>query len=513
MAKNIMVQGTASSAGKSVMVAGICRLLQRRGINAAPFKAQNMALNSYVTSDGKEMGRAQVFQAEAAGLEPRVNMNPVLLKPSGDKGSQIIINGEPEKHMKAGEYYEYKPRLQGIVKEAYEELAAEHDVIVLEGAGSPAEINLQENDIVNMGMAEMVSAPVILVGDIERGGVFASLYGTVKLLPEADKKRVKALIINKFRGDKELLKPGLEEIEEKLGIPFLGVLPYIDLALDDEDSLSERLQNKAESGSDSDTLKINVVLLPHISNFTDFNPLEMYEEVEVNYIKSPEKVEKADVLIIPGSKNTLEDRIWLRQAGFDRAIKKFADSGRLLIGVCGGFQMLGKELSDPEGSESNMRNIPGLDLLPIKTVMSAEKKTVQTTGNWQFEDEGYFASMQDLSLSGYEIHMGRTKLLETNLNQPLISHEGKLSQNTEQNITSLINPSGNILGTYWHGIFENKKWTTRLINNLRDKLNFDSIESPDMSYQQLKNREYDRLADMLENELDLDELWEIIGLK
>ena len=512
MTKNLMIQGTASSAGKSVMVAGICRILQRQGLSAAPFKAQNMALNSYVTAEGKEMGRAQVFQAEAAGLEPDVSMNPVLLKPSGDKGSQVIVNGEPRKHMKAGAYYEFKPQLKGIVKRAYDQLASQHDVIVIEGAGSPAEINLQENDIVNMGMAEMVSAPVILVGDIERGGVFASLYGTVKLLPPEDQNRIKALLINKFRGDKKLLEPGLQELEEKLGIPFLGVLPYIELALDDEDSLSERLQNKVDAPKNEEALHVNVVLLPHISNFTDFNPLEMYEGINVNYIKSPEQVAEADVLILPGSKNTLEDRVWLRQTGFDQAIKNYAESGKLLIGVCGGFQMLGSELSDPRGTESNMRRIPGLDLLPIKTVMAADKKTLQATGSWQYEDDRFFAGMKGLEINGYEIHMGRTELLKSDLYQPVNSNADSNRRDGDQYLNSIINSSGNILGTYWHGIFENRELTTRLINNLRGDLGRDSIASPRMDYQQLKEQEYNRLADMLEAEMDMEMLAEIVGL-
>ena len=507
-ADNVMVQGTCSSAGKSVLVAGICRILRRRNIKAVPFKAQNMALNSYVTEAGKEMGRAQVFQAEAAGVKPDVRMNPVLLKPSGEKGSQVIVRGEPREHMKAGEYYEYKPQLKSVVREAYQELAAEHEVVVIEGAGSPAEINLHDNDIVNMGMARMVDAPVLLVGVIERGGVFASLYGTVELLPTSDRERIKALIINKFRGSEELLEPGIDQLEDMLNIPFLGVLPYIDLALDDEDSLSERLitSRTSRGGKEDDLLQVKVILLPHISNFTDFNPLEMYEGVNVEYIDSPDRVGEADLLIIPGSKNTLADRVWLKNRGFDGEIKEFAESGKLLLGVCGGFQMLGESLADPGGAESSLREIPGLGLLPVETEMAQEKRTVQASGQWQYEDEHLFAGMKGLEIEGYEIHMGITHLLEKSSVQPLES-EG-------DSLISLLNDGGNILGTYWHGIFENGEWTASLLNNMKNTLGYNEVSkgdpSPDLSYEELKEREYDKLTDMLEENLDLKFLSEII---
>ncbi|SDM16818.1 cobyric acid synthase [Halarsenatibacter silvermanii] len=514
LADNIMVQGTGSSVGKSVLVAGICRLLKREGISAVPFKAQNMALNSFVTADGREMGRAQVFQAEAAGLDPDVRMNPVLLKPSGEKGSQIIVRGKPQENMKAGEYYEYKPQLKSVVNEAYRELAAKHDVVVIEGAGSPAEINLQKNDIVNMGMAEMVNAPVLLAGDIDRGGVFASLYGTVELLPEKHRKLVKALIINKFRGDKSLLEPGLRQLEDMLDIPFMGVLPYIELALDDEDSLSERLSSSVD---DSSGLQIKVILLPHISNFTDFNPLEMYDGVSVEYIKNPEEVDSADVLIIPGSKNTLEDRIWLRNRGLDRAIKQHASSEGMLIGICGGFQMLGRKLADPEGAESNLQEIPGLDMLPLETEMNPDKRTVQSSGKWLYEDDGFFAGMKGLELEGYEIHMGETELLYGDHLRPLVpgeecDDEAAGLARADSNIISLLNEDGSILGTYWHGIFENGEWTGKLLENLRRELGYEGVETEGKNYQELKEQEYDKLADMLGENLDLNLLRDIIGL-
>lgn len=505
MAKNLMVQGTGSSVGKSVIVAGLCRLFKRQGLKAAPFKAQNMALNSYVTADGLEMGRAQVFQAEAAGIKPQVSMNPVLLKPSGEMGSQVILKGRPKDNMTAEEYYNFKPELKDIVKAEYEKLAEKFDVIVIEGAGSPAEINLQENDIVNMGFARMVEAPVLLAGDIDRGGVFASLYGTVELLPPADKKRVKALLINKFRGDKKLLQPGLKELEEMLGIPFLGVLPYQKMALDDEDSLSERLQSSSNKSGD---IKVKIILLPHISNFTDFNPLEMYDDLDIEYIREPAGLEGADLVIIPGSKNTLGDRVFLQQKGFDSRLNEYVSQGGVLIGICGGFQMLGEELNDPKGAESNLKSVPGLGLLPIKTTMTAEKKTVQVNGTWQHEDSKLFKDMAGLELSGYEIHMGKTSLTSTKVKEPLKSLEPG-----EQEVIALLNQQNNVLGTYWHGIFENKDWTTCLVNNLRASLGLSEITAPEQSYQEFKEQEYDKLADMLEEHLDQKLLYSIAGLK
>ncbi len=504
MAGNIMVQGTGSSVGKSVITAGLCRLFKQQGFKAVPFKSQNMALNSYVTEEGLEMGRAQVFQAEAAGIEPRVAMNPVLLKPSGDEGSQVIVNGRPRENMTAEKYYNFKPRLKEIIQEAYQKLKAEYDVIVIEGAGSPAEINLQENDIVNMGLARMVDAPVLLAGDIDRGGVFAALYGTVKLLPPRDRQRIKALIINKFRGDKKLLEPGLKEMEEMLGIPFLGVLPYLELALDDEDSLSERLSQRSRSAGG---LQVKIILLPHISNFTDFNPLEMYEDLNISYIKDPGELAEADLVIIPGSKNTLTDRIFLRERGFDRPLQEYAEAGGVLLGICGGFQMLGEELADPQGVESSLREVPGLNLLPIKTRLAGEKKTLQVEGSWQYQDDELFSGLKDISLTGYEIHMGQTVITENKAVQPL-SSRGEESGD----VISLVNQDGNIFGTYWHGLFENKAWTTGFINNLRRSLNLDTVKSPELDYQELKEREYDKLADLLARELDQELLYSLAGL-
>lgn len=337
-AKCIMVQGTMSGAGKSLLCAALCRIFKQDGYKVAPFKSQNMALNSYVTRNGMEMGRAQVMQAEAAGIEPDVRMNPVLLKPSSDIGSQVIVLGEVRGQMTATEYYEYKNSLMPEVMKAYNELAEENDIIVIEGAGSPAEINLRENDIVNMGMAEAAGAPVLLAGDIDRGGVFAQLYGTVKLLTEDEQKRIAGLIVNKFRGDIDILAPGLKMVEEKTGIPVLGVIPYIRVDIDDEDSLAPRLNAKSEVKP----LDIAIIRIPRMSNFTDFAPLEAHEVIGARYVQSAEELHSPDMVIIPGTKSTMDDLLWMRQNGIESAIQKLASSGTPVLGVCGGYQMMGE---------------------------------------------------------------------------------------------------------------------------------------------------------------------------
>ena len=371
MAKAIMIQGVASGAGKSLIAAGLCRVFHQDGYLTAPFKSQNMALNSFITSDGLEMGRAQVMQAEAAGIEPSALMNPILLKPTGDMESQVIVNGRVFGTMPAREYYKRKKELISEVEKAYTELDGKMERIVLEGAGSPAEINLKKDDFVNMGMAKLAKAPVLLVGDIDRGGVFASLYGTVSLLEPEERKLVRGLIINKFRGDPALLKPGLKQLETLTGIPVVGVLPYLDVDLEDEDSLAPRLENKKQVG----ILDIAVVRLPHISNFTDFYILEQAEGVGVRYVSRPEDLGNPDLVILPGTKNTMGDLFWLRQNGMETAVKQLAGKQTPLIGICGGYQMLGISLSDPEGVEGG-GEAAGMNLLPVKTIFG-RKKPVQ----------------------------------------------------------------------------------------------------------------------------------------
>ncbi len=373
-AKSLMVQGTGSGAGKSLLVAGLCRIFRDEGVNVAPFKAQNMALNSYVTADGGEMGRAQVLQAEAACIDPTIDMNPVLLKASGDMGSQVIIHGRPLRHMSAREYYSYRETAWDAVKKSYARLSKRYDLIIMEGAGSPAEINLMDVDIVNMASARLARAPVLLVGDIDKGGVFASLYGTVKLTGK-DGARIKAFIINKFRGDVGLLDPGLKMIEAKTGKPVIGVLPYVsDMGLPEEDSLA--LRNGTHARGDG-TLRVVVVRLPYISNFTDFDPFFCEPDVQLVYSMNPADIENADLLIIPGSKNTVKDLLFLKERGIDLSIRRAAEKGGRIAAICGGYQMAGRLIRDPEHVESSHDEMEGLGLLDIETLFGPTKTTCQ----------------------------------------------------------------------------------------------------------------------------------------
>lgn len=369
-AKCIMVQGTMSGAGKSLLCAALCRIFAQDGYRVAPFKSQNMALNSFVTRDGLEMGRAQVVQAQAAGIEPDVRMNPILLKPSSDVGSQVIVNGEVRGQMSAAAYFKMKRALIPEILSAYNSLAETVDIIVIEGAGSPAEINLKADDIVNMGLARLVDAPVLLAGDIDRGGVFAQLYGTVALLEPEERARIKGLLINKFRGDVEILRPGLAMLEEKTQLPVLGVVPYLKVDIEDEDSLSTRL----DAGRTIHPLDAAILRLPHISNFTDFMPLEQHPLLGVRYVQNTRQLGTPDLVILPGTKNTVDDLLWLRQSGLEAALLKLAASGTPVLGVCGGYQMLGGTLADPEGTESGTaQTVRGLGLLPTRTVFTGQK--------------------------------------------------------------------------------------------------------------------------------------------
>lgn len=377
MAKAIMIQGTMSNAGKSLLAAGLCRIFKQDGYKVAPFKSQNMALNSFITEEGLEMGRAQVMQAEAAGITPSVKMNPILLKPTNDVGSQVIVNGEVLGTMSARDYFQYKKQLFPKVMEAYEELDKEYDIIVIEGAGSPAEINLKQEDIVNMGMAKKAHAPVLLVGDIDRGGVFAQLVGTISLLEEEEQNMVKGMIINKFRGDKTILDPGVAALEERTGIPVVGVAPYMDLEVEDEDSLTERFSNSGEVG----VIDIAVIRVPRISNFTDFNALEVIPGVSVRYVKHPAELKNPDMIILPGTKNTMEDLLWMRQNGLEASILKKAAEGKVIFGICGGYQMLGETLSDPERVEAG-GEMKGMGLLPMDTVFQESKTRTRVQGTF-----------------------------------------------------------------------------------------------------------------------------------
>lgn len=496
MRKSLMILGTGSSVGKSVITAGLCRVLKNRGMNVAPFKSQNMALNSYITKKGKEMGRAQVVQAEAAKVEPDVRMNPILLKPSADKMAQVIINGKVYKNMTAAEYDSFKPELKEMIKKIYFDLASENDVILLEGAGSPAEINLRKNDIVNMGMAEISDSPVILVGDIDKGGVFASLYGTYELLSSEEQKRVKGVIINKFRGDIKLLESGLTQLEELINVPVLGVLPYFDIQIEDEDSVSERFRNTSKNGE----ITVEVLYLPHVSNFTDFNIFETLEDVNLRYVMSGEKINNPDLLIIPGSKNTIEDLIYLRNSGLEEQILRAHREGTVIFGICGGYQMLGNSLKDPYHTESMVEEVNGLGLLNIDTVFEKEKTTTQI--------EGYINETGS-KIKGYEIHMGKTLLNEGV--KSYITITNKLGESVDIK-DGAIDKTGDVIGTYVHGIFDDIKYTRSFINNLRSKKGLEAITEDNVeTYEAFKNKEYERLANLIEENLNMEKIMNIIN--
>lgn len=480
MAKAIMIQGTTSNAGKSLIAAGLCRIFRQDGYRVAPFKSQNMALNSYITRDGLEMGRAQVMQAEAAGVEPQVQMNPILLKPTSDQGSQVIVNGEVRGVMRAADYYRYKTQLIPDILAAYNQLAAQNDIIVLEGAGSPAEINLKENDIVNMGMAKMVQAPVLLVGDIDRGGVFAALAGTLLLLEEEEKKMVKGTIINKFRGDVKILEPGLGMLEDIIHIPTLGVVPYLHLDVDDEDSLTERFSRRNTAAA----IDIAVIRLPRISNFTDFNPLEYMEQVSVRYVSSPGQLGDADLIILPGTKNTMDDLLWMRQNGLEAAVQKHAAKGKPVLGICGGFQMLGRSIRDPLGVEHGGQ-INGMGLLPLETEFAGEKTRTRTQGVLDRVD-GPLASLSGQPFDGYEIHMGLT--------------------GTDRNLVNWKN----VYGTYLHGIFDRPETAQALISALMREKGMDPEAVKALDIAAYKQQQYDILADGLRRSLDMDEVYRIV---
>ncbi|MEE8358196.1 MAG: cobyric acid synthase, partial [Candidatus Hydrothermarchaeales archaeon] len=453
--KSIMVQGTTSFSGKTFLVMALCRIFADMGVKVAPFKSQNMSLNSFVTKEGREISRAQALQALAAGIEPTSDMNPILIKPKGDSKSQIMVNGKPYKDIEAREYYDEFAMKEGlrIVKEAYDRLKKQYDLIVIEGAGSPAEINLYEKDIANMRVAELTGSPVILVADIDRGGVFASIYGTINLLKKEDKERLKGVVINKFRGDIEILKPGITMIEEKVGKPVLGVIPYIgDLRLPDEDSLG--LERHKLNGSGS--ADIAVIRLPRISNFTDFDPL-IHDGVNVRYVGRTEELGSPDAIIIPGTKNTLEDLLWLKTRGFDRLIKEMSKNTPV-IGICGGYQMLGKRIID-NGIEGDHKVVEGLGLLDVETRFTQYKKTTKQVFGTIVLNNGIFEGVSGIKVSGYEIHMGNTTLGE-NAN-PVLDIDGRKE--------GAVDSRGFVFGTYFHGIFDTSEFRKLLIKNLDKK--------------------------------------------
>ena len=490
-AKRIMVQGTMSGAGKSLLCAALCRIFAQDGYRAAPFKSQNMALNSHVTRDGLEMGRAQAVQAQAAGAEPDVRMNPVLLKPSSDTGSQVIVMGEVRGQMTAAEYFRYKRRLFPEILSAYDSLAAGHDVIVIEGAGSPAEINLRADDIVNMGLALRLNAPVLLAGDIDRGGVFAQLYGTAALLQPEERERIKGLVINKFRGDLEILRPGLSLLEKKTGKPVLGVVPYLNVDVDDEDSLAPCLERETSHKP----LDAAVVRLPRISNFTDFAPLEEHPQIGVRYVDNPRKLGNPDIVILPGTKSTVGDLLWLRQNGLEAAIRKLAAAGTPVLGVCGGYQLLGEAIHDPEGVEHGAGgSVRGMGLLPVETVFQQEKARTRVRA------EALSGPLAGARLEGYEIHMGVTQVRGA----PFCRLEDGREDGCVQ---------GSVWGTYLHGLFDSGELTRKLAALLCERRGLRAETARAVSHAAYQQTQFDLLADGVRRALDIKKIYEMMGMR
>lgn len=495
--KSLMFQGTGSSVGKSMLCAAVLRILRQDGLKVAPFKAQNMALNSYATSEGLEMGRAQVTQAEAAGMEPSVRMNPVLLKPTSDRRSQVIVNGKSVGVMSAMEYEAFKPRLRQMVRQTYDALESSVDVVVIEGAGSPAEINLKQGDIVNMSMAAAADAPVILIGDINPGGVFAALYGTVKLLPPDEQRRIKGIVVNKFRGDVKILEPGLKMLEDLLRIPVIGVVPWVDIDIEDEDSVTARFSRLSGQGQ----VRAAIVRLPHISNFTDFHLLGCEADVSVRYVERASELRDADIVILPGTKNTIEDLGWLRRQGLADEIIRHARRGGMVVGVCGGYQMLGETLRDPLHTESRVPEMAGLGLLDFDVTFRAEKTTVQACGSVQCAS-GWLSALNGLLLDGYEIHAGENAFGAGCV--PFLYLNGRKEPD------GVTNAQGNVLGTYLHGAFDTGTLWRALVNRVRAQKGLEANAGGTLTMREFREREFDRLAAVVRGSLDMDAVYRII---
>ena len=501
--RTIMVQGTASHVGKSVLVTALCRIFKNDGFTVAPFKAQNMSLNSYVTPDGGEIGRAQAVQAEAAGIEPSVEMNPILLKPEAHSRSQVVVLGCPQISTTAAEYYRLKTQLWPVVTESLRKLRSQYEVVVIEGAGSPAEVNLANVDIVNMRLARFCRCPVVLVSDIDRGGVFASLLGTLWLVRPRDLSLIKALVINKFRGDLALLEPGLRFLERKAGIPVAGVIPYFDdIHIAQEDSVALE-QLKPQQGTAQ--INVAVIRMPHISNFDDLDPLDKEEEVRVRYVDSIENLNHPDLIILPGSKTTVADLDWLKASGLAHRVTELYQRGVFIVGICGGYQMLGTYIHDPDHVESRIPRSQGLGLLPITTTFLPTKETHQIKGN-VIADRGLLAGVHNVNFEGYEIHMGRTE-----------SDEGSVAFRVRERsskpcdaLDGCLDASGRVLGTYIHGLFHNQELRRGVLQQIaRSKGRLLSFNGND--HQQ--EVEYDRLAELVRNSLDMDLVYSIAGLR
>ncbi len=497
-----MFQGTGSGVGKSIVVAAMCRLLRNKGVKVAPFKAQNMALNSFVTGDGKEMGRAQVFQAEACGLLPDVRMNPVLLKPSADARSQVILMGEPREHLGALDYYKRSRIHWQVVTEAYDSLSQEYDVIVIEGAGSPAEINLQETDIVNMKMANYAGSSVIIVADIDKGGVFASLKGTYDLIQEEYRHLVKGFLINKFRGDVRLLEPGLEMFFRLVPVPVMGVLPWFhDILVDEEDGV---FVNKLESGAGhdrADKLRVCIVRLPRISNFTDFTPLGLEPDVEIFLSQDPHVLSRCDLVILPGTKATTSDLEFLAKKGWTGALSDFIGSGGAVVGICGGFQMLGERINDPFGSDGSPGEYQGFGLLPVATEMASKKVLKQLNTEVICKD----LCDKPMEIKGYEIHMGRSYLTKEGPADVCV-FEAQGGQ-----IRGIFDGSRRVFGTYVHGIFDNDLFRRSFLNFVRKGKGFGPLPVR-LNYREYRLSQFDRLAEWLSSNCDVDKLLGLVDV-
>jgi len=489
----IMFQGTSSNAGKSILAAALCRILLQDGYRVAPFKAQNMSLNSFVTREGGEMGRAQAVQAQACRIDPDVRMNPVLLKPNDDTGAQVILMGKPVGNMNVHEYIQYKPAAFGEAKKAYDALAGEFDVMVLEGAGSPGEVNLKDHDIVNMKMARYAEAPVLLVGDIDRGGVFASFVGTMEVLSEWERKQIAGFVINRFRGKEDLLGPAVEYTRYHTGLPCLGIVPYLhDLGLPEEDSV-EFKSGALDGPFRENGIEIAVIDLPHISNFTDFDSLRIEPDVSLRIVRSINDLNQPDAIILPGSKNVIGDLEYLRQSGLDRKIFDLTGKGRTeIVGLCGGFQMLGKSVEDPYGIESQRKTIEGLGLMPISTVMAQQKTLVRAEGT-------HLPSK--LKVRGYEIHHGQTE------GKPLLP----LVVREDGQIIGAEAGKGNIWGTYLHGIFDADEFRRWFIDRLRVRRNLSAVGKVCAVYD--LEPAYERLAEVVRRSLKMDEMYRRMGLR
>jgi adenosylcobyric acid synthase len=496
--KSIMFLGTASSVGKSTLVTALCRYLKNQGLNIAPFKALNISLNSYVTKDGLEMGRAQVVQAEACRIEPDALMNPVLLKPSGDY-TQVIVEGKVYCNIEPYKYKELNKELKAKVKKAYDKLSKQHDIIVLEGSGSCAEINLKDSDISNMAMAEMANAPVILVSDIDRGGVFASVVGTIALLSEEERNRVKGIIINKFRGNVEFFKPAIKQLEDIINIPILGVMPYEKFDIEDEDSVTERIKNKEEDG----TLDIAIIRLLHMSNFTDFNILERIKGVTVRYVTNPHELKNPNLIIIPGTKNTIDDLRNIKENKLFDKIKELKENGTLIFGICGGYQMLGNLVLDKLGVEGDISQEDGFGFLDIKTRFNETKITKQTKGEILCNLK-LIKSIEGNTISGYEIHNGISKVGKKAI--PFI-------KDLEGNVVGVCDKEKMVAGTYLHGIFDSEDFINLFIKSLKE--NNDIITSEESIIEKVheyKDNEYDKLSKLFEINIDMDKLMGIIKI-